>query len=42
MNTGENEQGLRSIIDFLRKGSVVVLILHFFISSVMQLSSFGD
>lgn len=36
MSTGENEQGLRSIIDFVRKGSVLVLILHFFISTVMQ------
>lgn len=34
MSTGENEQGLRSIIDFLRTGSIIVLILHFFISIV--------
>ena len=29
MNTGENDQGLRVIMDFLRKGSVVLLGLHF-------------
>ena len=31
MNTGENEQGLRTIIDFVRKGSMIVLGMHFYI-----------
>ncbi|OMP80078.1 conjugal transfer protein MobC [[Flexibacter] sp. ATCC 35208] len=31
MQTGENEQGLRAIIDFVRKGSVVLLGLHYYI-----------
>ncbi|MBZ4188967.1 conjugal transfer protein MobC [Niabella beijingensis] len=31
MSTGENEQGLRVILDFVRKGSIVILILHFYI-----------
>ncbi|WPV67550.1 YWFCY domain-containing protein [Chitinophaga sp. LS1] len=31
MSTGENEQGLRGIIDFLRKGSVFLLALHFYV-----------
>lgn len=30
MNTGENEQGLRKIIDLTRMISVVILILHFY------------
>ena len=28
MNTGENEQGLRTIIDFVRKASFIVLTIH--------------
>lgn len=31
MNTGENEQALRKIIDFIRLLSIVVLLLHFYI-----------
>ncbi|PWV47114.1 conjugal transfer protein MobC [Chitinophaga sp. S165] len=31
MQTGENEQGLRAIIDFVRKSSIILLGLHFFI-----------
>ncbi|WP_246022618.1 YWFCY domain-containing protein [Filimonas effusa] len=31
MSTGENEQGLRSIIDFVRKASVLLLALHFYV-----------
>jgi len=31
MSTGENEQGLRGIIDFVRKGSVFLLALHFYV-----------
>ena len=30
MNTGENEQGLRKIIDLTRWISVIVLVLHFY------------
>lgn len=30
MNTGENEQGLRKIIDLTRMISIVILILHFY------------
>ncbi|WP_440135659.1 YWFCY domain-containing protein [Chitinophaga sancti] len=31
MSTGENEQGLRGIIDFVRKASVFLLALHFYV-----------
>ncbi len=31
MSSGENEQGLRAITDFMRKGSIVMLILHFYV-----------
>ena len=30
MNTGENEQGLRKIIDLTRMISIVILLLHFY------------
>ncbi|HNP94098.1 MAG TPA: conjugal transfer protein MobC [Cyclobacteriaceae bacterium] len=30
MNTGENEQALRSIIDFLRWMSIILLLIHFY------------
>jgi len=30
--TGENEQSLRAIIDLMRKSSIVILILHFYVS----------
>src|SRR6478609_5636279 len=30
MNTGENEQGLRKIIDMTRMISLIVLMLHFY------------
>jgi hypothetical protein len=30
MNTGENEQGLRKIIDLTRMISIVLLLLHFY------------
>ena len=30
MSTGENEQGLRSIIDFLRKASILILTIHIY------------
>ncbi|TXK37694.1 type IV secretion system DNA-binding domain-containig protein [Pontibacter qinzhouensis] len=32
MNTGENTQGLRQIIDFTRLLSLVILVLHFYLS----------
>lgn len=31
MSTGENEQSLRAIIDFLRKGSIILLVIHFYV-----------
>src|SRR5690606_38013900 len=30
MNTGENEQGLRKILDMTRLISIVILVLHFY------------
>ena len=30
INTGENEQGLRKIIDLIRMISIVLLLLHFY------------
>jgi hypothetical protein len=30
MHTGENEQGLRQIVDFTRLGAIVILLLHFY------------
>ena len=30
MNTGENEQGLRKIIDMTRMISIIILLLHFY------------
>lgn len=30
MNTGENEQGLRKVLDFTRLASIAVLLLHFY------------
>lgn len=41
MSTGENEQGLRAIIDFVRKGSVVALILHFYIYCYAAFDQWG-
>jgi len=31
MNTGENEQGLRSVLDFTRLLSIAILLIHFYI-----------
>ena len=28
--TGENEMGLRKILDFTRLGSIIILLLHFY------------
>lgn len=41
MSTGENEQGLRTIIDFVRKGSIIVLILHFYIYCYAAFEKWG-
>lgn len=41
MSTGENEQGLRAIIDFLRKGSILVLVLHFYIHCYFVFEAWG-
>lgn len=38
---GENEQGLRTIIDFVRKGSVVILVVHFFIFCFAAFEQWG-
>jgi hypothetical protein len=32
MNTGEDIQGLRKIIDFIRLISIFILIIHFYLS----------
>ncbi|MFX1705069.1 YWFCY domain-containing protein [Chitinophaga sp. CC14] len=31
MDTGENQQSLRAIIDFVRMGSIILLCLHFYV-----------
>jgi hypothetical protein len=41
MNTGENEQGLRSIIDLVRKASVVLLALHFIVFCYVAFKEWG-
>lgn len=41
MHTGENEQGLRAIIDFVRKGSTIMLILHFYIYCYAAFEKWG-
>lgn len=41
MSTGENEQSLRAIIDFLRKGSVVMLVLHFYVFCYAAFKEWG-
>lgn len=41
MNTGENEQGLRTIIDFVRKASFIVLIIHFSIVCYAAIEEWG-
>lgn len=41
MSTGENEQGLRAIIDFVRKASIVLLILHFYIYCYAAFEQWG-
>jgi Type IV secretory pathway, VirD4 components len=41
MNTGENEQSLRAIIDLFRKASVVILVLHFLVACFMAFQAWG-
>ncbi|UPK68037.1 conjugal transfer protein MobC [Chitinophaga filiformis] len=41
MNTGENEQGLRAIIDFVRKGSILLLGLHYYIYCYLAFVQWG-
>ena len=41
MSTGENDQGLRTILDFVRKGSIIVLILHFYIYCYAAFEKWG-
>src|ERR1700754_5110250 len=40
-NTGENEQALRKIIDFIRLMSIVTMLLHFYYFCHQQLKSWG-
>lgn len=41
MNTGENEQSLRAIIDLLRKGSIILLGLHFIVFCYAAFNEWG-
>jgi len=41
MDTGENQQALRSTIDLLRKASVVLLLLHFYIFCYAAFEQWG-
>ena len=41
MSTGENEQGLRKIIDMTRLMAIVVLLLHFYYSGYEAFSTWG-
>lgn len=41
MNTGENEQGLRTITDFIRKASFIVLVLHFVITCYAAIGEYA-
>lgn len=41
MDTGENQQALRSLIDLLRKASVVLLLLHFYIFCYTAFEQWG-
>src|SRR5690606_7815024 len=40
-NTGENEQALRKIIDFIRLLSIVVLLFHFYFFCYRAFESWG-
>lgn len=41
MSSGENEQGLRAITDFIRKGSIVLLCLHFYVFCYTAFEQWG-
>lgn len=41
MNSGENEQGLRAITDFMRLGSIILLILHFYVFCYTAFEQWG-
>lgn len=41
MNTGENQEGLKKILDFTRLGSLVVLGIHIYLIAYSQLNSWG-
>lgn len=41
MRTGENEQGLRKILDFTRLLSIAILIIHFYLSCYVAFSELG-
>ena len=39
MQTGENEQALRKILDMTRLISITFLVLHFYITAIQLLNS---
>lgn len=41
MRTGENEQGLRKILDFTRLLSIAILIIHFYLSCYVTFKELG-
>jgi hypothetical protein len=41
MNTGENQEGLKKILDFTRLGSLVLLGIHTYLIAYVQLNSWG-
>lgn len=41
MNTGENVQALRAILDMMRLGSIIVLLLHFYVYCFDCIQLFG-
>ncbi|OOQ60297.1 conjugal transfer protein MobC [Mucilaginibacter pedocola] len=41
MQTGENEQALRKIIDFTRSLAIIVLVLHFYFNCYLAFSDLG-
>ncbi|WP_207428900.1 conjugal transfer protein MobC [Pedobacter sp. SYSU D00535] len=41
MGTGENEQGLRKIIDFTRMLSIAILVIHFYLSCYAVFNAHG-
>lgn len=41
MRTGENEQGLRKILDFTRLLSIAILIIHFYLSCYIAFKELG-